>query len=359
MHSGAVSSFGATCPGPSQIPESDAQTTSNTQAIQRTGPIGRKRAYANTRPHLEDLTAEADSLIAHSLAKNCWKTYKTALESFYKLRLEYGLLDSWPAQLDELINFIAYLSLKSISPSTISAYISGISYAHKIRGLGDRTHSFIITKMLEGLRRRSPAKLDLRTPVSISLLQKIISALPSVWFSHFEACLFSSVFSLSFFALLRVGEITTESKSVLGPHVICRQDVNFNVIDGRLELQLRIRSSKADQRQNSVTLIIPEQDTELCAVKILHNYLNMREPSPLSPLFLHFDGSYLTRFQFNAILRKTLQFCGVKDHIRSHSFRIGGTSELARKGVLDNDIQKWGRWASDAYSSYIRLNFFN
>ena len=49
-----------------------------------------------------------------------------------------------------------------------------------------------------------------------------------------------------------------------------RQDVNFNVINGRLELQLRIRSSKADQRQNSVTLIIPEQDTELCAVK---NYI--------------------------------------------------------------------------------------
>ena len=31
FHSGAVSSFGATGPGPSQIPESDAQTTSNTQ----------------------------------------------------------------------------------------------------------------------------------------------------------------------------------------------------------------------------------------------------------------------------------------------------------------------------------------
>ena len=155
---------------------------------------------------------------------------------------------------------------------------------------------------------------------------------------------------------MRVGEITTESKSVLGPHVICRQDVNFNVINGRLELQLRIRSSKVDQRQNSVTLIIPEQDTELCAVKKLHNYLNIRESSPLSPLFLHFDGSYLTRFQFNAILRKTLQFCGVTDRLRFHSFRIDRASELARKGVPDNDIQKW---ASDAYSSYIRLNFFN
>ena len=85
----------------------------------------------------------------------------------------------------------------------------------------------------------------------------------------------------------------------------------------------------------------------------------MREPSTLSPLLLHFDGSYLTKFQFNAILRKTLQFCGVKDHIRSHCFRIGEVSELARKGVPDNDIQKWGRWASDAYSSYTRLNFFN
>ena len=84
---------------------------------------------------------------------------------------------------------------------------------------------------------------------------------------------------------MRVGEITTESKSVLGPHVICRQDVNFNIINGRLELQLRIGSSKADQRLNSMTLIIPEQDTELSAVKKLHNYLNMREPSPPSRYF--------------------------------------------------------------------------
>jgi hypothetical protein len=38
----------------------------------------------------------------------------------------------------------------------------------------------------------------------------------------------------------------------------------------------------------------------------------MREPSPLSPLFLHFDGSYLTRFPFNAILRKYYNFVVLK-----------------------------------------------
>ena len=42
-----------------------------------------------------------------------------------------------------------------------------------------------------------------------------------------------------------------------------------------------------------------------------------------SPVYVHFDGSNLTRYQFNSVLLKTLQFCGLSEHIRSHSFSIG------------------------------------
>ena len=75
-----------------------------------------------------------------------------------------------------------------------------------------------------------------------------------------------------------------------------------------------------------------------------------------SPVYVHFDGSNLTRYQFNSVLLKTLQFCGPSEHIRSHSFRIGGASELSRRGVTESKIKRWGRWNSNAYSSYIRLN---
>jgi len=116
-------------------------------------------------------------------------------------------------------------------------------------------------------------------------------------------------------------------------------------------------SSKADQRQNSITLFFPPQDTDVCSVKLLREYLKVRSPARLGPLFLHFDGSVLTRYQFNSVLQKALKFCDVTDHIRYHSFRIVGATELARIGVPDSDIKSWGRWSSGAYLSYIRLDF--
>ena len=287
------------------------------------------------------------------MAANSWKTYKTAVDSINKFRHNYSLSNLWPIPLDEIINFIAFLSYTGLSSSTICTYISGISYAHKIQGLTDATNSFLVIKMLEGIRRKGRRFTDIRAPITLGLLHKLIRALPMICSSNYEARLFASAFSLLFFALLRVGEITTDSKSVLGCHTIYFENVSFL----EEELYLKILSSKADQRKNSITLVLPPQNTEICPVKLLREYLNVRFPARLCPLFLHFDGSVLTRYQFNSVLQKALKFCNVSDHVRSHSFRIGGASELARIGVSDNDIKNWCRWSSQAYLSYIRLNF--
>jgi hypothetical protein len=106
--------------------------------------------------------------------------------------------------------------------------------------------------MLEGLRRKSRKYTDLRAPVNLGLLHKLIRALPIICSSNYEARLFASAFSLLFFALLRVGEITTDSKSVPGCHTIYFENVSF--LDE--ELYLKILSSKADQRQNYITLVL-------------------------------------------------------------------------------------------------------
>ena len=57
------------------------------------------------------------------------------------------------------------------------------------------------------------------------------------------------------------------------------------------------------------------------------------------------------------MLQKNLKFCDVTDHIRYHSFRIVGATELARIGVPDSEIKSWGRWSSGVYLSYTRLDF--
>ena len=76
------------------------------------------------------------------------ETYKMAADSLLRFRREYGFPDSWPVPLDQLINFVAYLSFTGLSPASVTTYISGIGYAHKARGLEVKTNNFLITKIL-------------------------------------------------------------------------------------------------------------------------------------------------------------------------------------------------------------------
>ncbi|CAG2205563.1 unnamed protein product [Mytilus edulis] len=110
---------------------------------------------------------------------------------------------------------------------TISSYISGVSYHHKIQGIQDTTKFFIIGKALEGIKRIQGGKRnDIRAPITVKLLSDMISCLDKVCKNKYEAALFSAVFSVAFFGLLRVGEITTsKSKSVINGSNLTISDI--------------------------------------------------------------------------------------------------------------------------------------
>ena len=205
--------------------------------------------------------------------------------------------------LDQLINFVAYLSFTGLSPASVTTYISGIDYAHKARGLEDQINNFLITKILEGLQRKRVKSSDVRAPVTLDLLCRLTPPSSSKCV-FFKLRGFSSAFSLAFCALLRIGEIASDNKSDTGPHVICYEDISFS---NKNEMYLGIRSSKADQRGNTIALIISEQkgsESDICPVKRLKQFLVMRYSGPTcsSPVYVHFDGSNLTRYQFNSVL---------------------------------------------------------
>ena len=129
------------------------------------------------------------------------------------------------------------------------------------------------------------------------------------------------------------------------------------IVDTRNCTQKNLKSSKTDQRLKSVTLIIRRQvDKLICPIESLKRYLSIRSNFPDGNLFIHFDGSNLTRYQFSYILQKSLNFCEEKGLYKPHSFRIGGATEAKRLGFDDDTIMQWGRWSSNAYEKYIRLD---
>ena len=148
------------------------------------------RSLCHSVPSVGDINAEMDSLIKLSMSTNSWKTHKTAVDSFNCFRISYGVDDILPAPIDHIARFIAYLSHKGLAASTVSTYISGLSHAHKINDVIDNTKSFIISKLLEGLRRKYSQRPDARTPISRDMLKRIIRSLQTICSSLYNACFF-------------------------------------------------------------------------------------------------------------------------------------------------------------------------
>jgi hypothetical protein len=71
---------------------------------------------------------------------------------------------------------LTWLFKQGYSPSTIKAYLSGISYYIKSNVLEDVTQSFIIQKMMRGMFRLEK-RHDCRKPITLKILIKLTVAL--------------------------------------------------------------------------------------------------------------------------------------------------------------------------------------
>lgn len=298
---------------------------------------------------MECLQNRYQQLVHAGIARNTAATYRTAINSFNSFRVLYKLPNLWPLSIKDVSLFIAYCFEKAFSAKSISTYISGLAFVHKINNWYDINQSFVVKKLLEGCHRSRPS-FDRRAPITFNMLQKICSLTQSVCFNEYESVMFKSMFSLAFFGLFRVGELTT---SRYQPSALNCNDVIF-AYDNKA-VQITMRHFKTNQRGKPVILKIPCEDTDLiCPVCTLRNYLQSRTPG-VGPLFIHMNGSPVTRYQFSAVLKKCIDRAGFSSsHFRTHSFRIGRATHLASLGLHGSAIMKLGRWYSDAHKLYIR-----
>ena len=91
-----------------------------------------------------------EQILNASMSANTAKSYSSALDIFKNFRVQQA---TWPPNVNEIMDFIAYLSITCCAPSTIKSYISAISYYCKINNLYDATQQFVVRKMLAGVSR--------------------------------------------------------------------------------------------------------------------------------------------------------------------------------------------------------------
>ncbi|KAJ8314930.1 hypothetical protein KUTeg_007080 [Tegillarca granosa] len=151
-----------------------------------------------------------------------WRQY----DEQFRLRRAKNLQSLGPVPLDHIVQDIAYLSLKSLSYQTVKTRIAALSFFYKISNSIDHTKNFLVTKLLEGLRRSGKSK-DSRAPITLPILTQLPRALVCICFSSFEAKLFHAAFTLAFFGFLRVGEIALSNCKSNSSTVLSISDISI------------------------------------------------------------------------------------------------------------------------------------
>ncbi|XP_071111911.1 integrase/recombinase xerD homolog [Haliotis cracherodii] len=325
-------------------------TSATVGTIPQCSSISQSASHTTSRQSLVGLTIEAERLLQRSLAANTWATYQAGTQALQAFRASQNLGDVWPFPTTHLVHFIAHLSVSGHALSTVRTYMTGISTYHRLHSMEDRTGHFVITKMITGMQK-CHGRQDHRKPITIDLLKVIVNNLQCVCSSTYEVRLFKAVYCLAFFGFFRVRELVQTKLSQPGCAFL-----DLEVQDMTKTVTVALRHSKTGRQSHGSNVSISDiPGHNLCPVAAVKAYLTVRSQGQ-TQAFVHFDKSPLTRYQFQAVLKRALAHSGIcTAAYSSHSFRIGAATTAAGNGGSSDLIQHFGRWGSECYKSYIRI----
>lgn len=291
-------------------------------------------------------------LLASSLAPASWASYKNAWKRyvlFHAANFHNSRL--LPVSEERLAQFIAFCHYQQLRPSTITSYISAISYVHKIQGLPSPTDSFLVKKLLHGTRRAQYT--DKRKPFTLQNLHAMIHALPTILSSRYDCILFKAMLLTAFFALLRVGEYCFSSSG--HQNLITWDQLTFSHTDQKVSSATLLMVHYKHSQGHPTSIPIARQTRSvLCPVRALLRYCK-HSPFKSGPLFHDVLGNPITCTYFRSILRSCAQHIHLDPSLyTSHSLRIGGATHAHVHHMAPESIQRLGRWRSKAFLRYIR-----
>jgi hypothetical protein len=285
-----------------------------------------------------------------------------ALNCFFSFEKQVGAKFSWPLSEEVLGKFIIYAYLtRNLKQSTIKSYIASFALYQKFRKMDTSScFSFHTKMMLQGAKNlefyRELAKPS-RKAVTYPLL-KILShqiAL-SNWTKHTKQVFWTSL-AVAFFGSMRFGELLApHSKSFNSKETLLWEDISFQ--EGSVVINVKISKTKNLKGEYIDLFEIP--DSRFCPVRALLVLKEMsKNSSGKCPVFTFENGVFLTKESLNKTLHSLLlPILGTTAYqYTGHSFRAALPSALASCPdlVADDQIKKWGRWSTDCFKLYTRL----
>lgn len=302
----------------------------------------------------------AVKLFDAAFSSNTHVSYRTAINSYHKFHLHVtGTSPVFPVPVDKLVQYISWLYQNGKSANTIITYVAGLTSYHRMMGFEDPTQCFLIKKILKGVQNLS-AGPDMRLPITPSILDQLISGLEHTSPNRYDNKLLRAMFTLSFFAFLRIGEITKTGTGST-QHIIQFSNITMDTKHKKpKEMVLSLRYFKHHSSRRPVNLkIVCQKCKNICPVSAMKSFRKARGSTP-GPLFT-FDGvTPITQSYYTSRLKEVVSFIGLDTSMyKPHSFRIGAASTAFQCQIPEENIRLMGRWNSDAVKRYFRIPVFD
>ena len=290
-------------------------------------------------------------MIKNSLAPSTRAKYNSHFKAYASF-CELVKLPVMPISQQTLILFATFLC-PSHSHKDICAHIAAVKFTAEALGYDPEPSKHKrLYRVIRGIKRTQGKKFNRppRIPITPALLTALGHTLWNSSVNFNDKVMLWAAMLTAFHAFLRVSEYTSKKVREYDPETtLCFHDITVN---SNLSISIHIKASKTDPFRQGTTLHLFRNNSPLCPVQALLDYLASRPPAR-GPLFLWQDGRYLTRSTFATVLKKIKP-----PHITSmssHSFRIGAATTAAAAGFPKWLIQSLGRWSSDCFRKYIRI----
>ncbi len=204
--------------------------------------------------------------------------------------------------------------------------------------------------IIKGGKRLFPSKKRNRLPVTKNILKEITKEEPFT-VTNLNV---DTAFNIAWTGFMRLGEITytaTEAKkSIFAETKLPRSDISFE--EGDQYATLRLKRSKTDVEHTGVQIILAVTGQQTFLVAVLRR-LFIQDPRPPNAPMFKLSSVVFSRQNVFAILKKRITSAGLSESdFSGHSFRKGDAQHAADNGMLDENIQRLGRWKSNAFKLY-------
>ena len=296
---------------------------------------------------MDALVENAEFIISSSLSKSSKASYDKVIHDYSQFCAQKFKVHKFiPLNIGNVILYLSHLHIKGYSSSTIVSRLSSLNYFQKLSGYPDCSLHFLVSKFISGLNKVSPS-VDSRIPITPEILHSLITSLHKVGNSRSCIVLYQSMMSLSFYAFLRPGEITSSNNNIMFhqvqvlPHKVSITFLKYKHCQG-----------------HPVTIEVNRQNRSPCPVHLVNDYIRSRGSAP-GPFFCHPDLSPVSYNQYNKVFSEIQSFMVDNNKYHLHGLRIGAATYAALKGIPEETIRRMGRWNSNALNKYIRIPSFN